>query len=451
MGRSQVAYNRTKLRIRGGRGGGGSVSSGRGGGSVSSGRGETGDRSVQNHHNRHETTPSNSNDHYDNDTSAPSSGSVASSSWRRPKRYPRDSVNGDNYAEEDNSSKQSESYNEADAANFKNAEADLLLDMQSAQAYAYATPSSAEVSTFMHNSGRDKGVGSLNLLSSDRDGDTASAILDVSAMAAALNQLPLSQRFMIPRHLAATLVISDEDGDDDEDDAECEEKQENERFHEYEDESVPSAKGDTVVPVPPVDSAAVRAVAATPSSVQTKPPISSSSASESISMQAGAPKSSEQRENNRSRKEVPPPPKVVDVVDVSTSTAAADQRRRNLIQRASVTSPIDLMGEEHDDHEDDNQGEYDDDDVITRLRQGSPREGDAPRAFCPSVSDTANATAPTIAANVTISTAAAIIDCTGEEDEDQWLDKALAGSETFETEHAEGEGQMDDWLDDMIQ
>lgn len=448
MGRSQVAYNRTKLRVRGGRGG-----------SVS-GRGETGDRSVssnQSHRSRHESNTSNSNDsndNYDNDTAAPS----VSSSWRKPKRYPRDrdAVNYDNH-DEDNSSRQSDSYgyNEADAAaNFKNAEADLLLDMQSAQAYAYATPSSAEAGMFPHhNNNRDRdGSGGLNLLSSGGgDGDSHSAVLNVSAMAAALNKLPLSQRFMIPRHLAATLVINGED-DDEEEDTECEEKEESEAFHEYEVESVRSgALRDTVVPVPPMDAP----------SVQAKVPIPSS---ESISMLAGVPKPSEQLENHRRelcREDVVSvhPPK-----EVAVSTPAADpQRQRNLIQRASVTSPIDLMSDNDDDE---NPREYDDDDPMTRLRrldmEGSPsREGDTPRAaFSQSISSTANATARTMdtAANTTsnnTSSTAAIIDCTsagGEEDVDMWLDSALAGSELFETEHnGEGEGQLDDWLDGVIE
>jgi hypothetical protein len=339
-------------------------------------------------------------------------------------------VNGDNDAEdnhEDDSAisfKQSESYNEADAANFKNAEADLLLDMQSAQAYAYATPSSATgINGPHHDSGRET---VLNLLSSGGDDGTHSA-LNVSAMAASLNQLPLSQRLMIPRHLAATLVVN---GDDDEEDTE-EEKEQDKVFREEEDESVPSATRDTVVPVTPVDSTAVRVVATTPS--------------EESTLDVDVPKSSEQqRESNNRREASHPddpvhPPKVVDV-DVS---AAADQRRRNLIQRASVTSPIDLMG----------QGTYDDDDddVITRLRrremEGSPREGD-PRAFSPpSVSDTAKATAP-IEANISTAT---IIDCTGEnEDVDQWLESAL-GSEPVETDNVEGEGELDDWLDGVIE
>jgi hypothetical protein len=461
MGRSQVAYNRTKLRIRGGRGG-----------SSVSGRDETGDRSVssnQSHRNRHESnTSSNSNTTNDNDkdTAAPS----VSTSWRKPKRYPRDQDSVNSYShDEDKTSRQSDNcYNEADAAaNFKNFEADLLLDMQSAQAYAYATPSSAEVGTFSHNSGIKErgGSGGLNLLSSTSgDGDTHSAILNVSVMAAALNQLPLSQRFMIPQHLAATLVINGEEDDDGDDEAHEEEKVEDEVFHAYEDESVPTsgaAARDTVVPVPPVDSAApVRIVAATPSVL--KIPIPVSSTSESVYMQAGVPKPSEQRKNHRREAAHQDdvslyPPKVVDVaVDVS---AADPQRRRNLIQRASVTSPIDLMNENDDDDQaDDNPGEFDDDDMITRLRRldmecSTSREGDL-RA---SVSSTANATAPTLAANtnITSSSTAVIIDCTsggGEEDADMWLDTALAGSEIFETKHAEeGEGQLDDWLDGAIE
>jgi hypothetical protein len=407
--------------------------------------------SNQNNRNRHENASSNStsNDHYDNenDTAAPS----VSSSWRKPKRYPRDSVNGD----QDDSSRQSHSesyyangYNEADAAaNFKNAEADLLLDMQSAQAYAYDTPSTTEVGTFSHNSGRDSGGSALHLLSSGGgDGDTPSAVLNVSAMAAALSQLPLSQRFRIPRHLAATLVIHGEDDYDE--DAEGDGKEETEAFHEYEVESVPSSTRDTVAPLTPL--------AVTPP-VRANIPINSS---ESMSMLAGVSKASEQRENYRRDNAAHQddlsahPPRELEVaapVDVSTPTANA--RRRNHSQRASVTSPIDLMS----DNDDDNQGEYDDDDdPITRLRGremlGSPsREGDA-RA---SVSSTANATAPTIAANTNnTSSTAAIIDCTGaggEEDVDMWLDKALAGSETFETEHAEGEEQLDDWLDGVIE
>ncbi len=91
----------------------------------------------------------------------------------------------------------------------------------------------------------------------------------------------------------------------------------------------------------------------------------------------------------------------------------------------------------------------DDDDPITRLRgrevlDSPSRDGDARASV--------SCTAPTIAANITSSTAA-IIDCTsgGEEDVDMWLDKALAGSDTVETEHAEEEGQLDDWLDGVIE
>jgi hypothetical protein len=308
-------------------------------------------------------------------------------------------VNGDNDAEvnhEENSTfKNSESYNEAEAENFKNAEADLLLDMKSAQAYAYA-PSAA---TFTHHSGREKSSG-LNLLSTGGD-DTHSA-LNLSAMAACLNQLPLSQRWIIPRHLAATLVVNGEDDEDTE-----EEKEEDKGFKE-EDESVPSATLDTVVPVPSVDSAAVRVVA------------------ESM---LGVPKPSEQRENNlreASHQDDPAhPPKVVDV-------SAEDRRRRNLLQRASVTSPIDLMSVDDQD-----------DDVITRRR----REMEAsPRGFCPSESGTANATA-SIKANISTAT---VIDCTEEEDVDQWLETAL-GTESCETENVEEEGELDDWLDGVIE
>jgi ribosomal protein L15 len=397
MGRSQVLYNRTKARIRAGRGG-------------SSGRGETGDRSNQNHSNLNETTPS--NDHYD---------TAPSSSWRKPKRYSVSDDNDDN--EEDISFQQSESYTEADAANFKNAEADLLLDMQSAQAYAYA-PSATQ------HGGREKGSG-LNLLSSGGD-DTHSA-LNVSAMAASLNLLPLSQRWMIPRHLAAALVVNGEDDEDTQ-----EEREEEDKGFKEEDESVPSVARDTVIPVAPVDSAVVRVVAATPS-VQANLPISLACSSESM---LGVPESSEQRENNKDD-----PAHPLRVVNLS----AADRRRRNLLQRASaVTSPNDLMSDDND--QEDNQGEYDDndddDDVITRRRremEGSTREGD-PCVFCPSVSDTANATAP-IEANISTAT---VIDCTGEEDVDQWLESAL-GTDTYETEIEEGEGELDEWLDGVIQ
>jgi hypothetical protein len=117
MGRSQVLYNRTKARIRAGRGGGG----------TSTGRGETGDpRSSSNHPSNHrylhENTASQSND--DDSTAAPSS---VSSSWRKPKRYldkgrDADSVHaGDQDHTEVNQEEESYGYNEADVANFENA------------------------------------------------------------------------------------------------------------------------------------------------------------------------------------------------------------------------------------------------------------------------------------------------------------------------------------------
>jgi hypothetical protein len=374
MGRSQVLYNRTKARLRAGRGGV---------------RNETGNPSNHQHHrNLHETTPSNVRETESDDAEA---------------KEEHDDVSGMNF----------ESFNEAEIENFKDAEADLLMDMQTAQAYAYASNATLQQQSINQSSGLN-----LKLLSSGEENGARSA-LNVSAMAASLNQLSLSRRWKIPRHLAATLVVNGEDKDSEEEEKVVEDVKEV--------DEVASAIRHSVSN-PPVESSAVRVVAATPS-VQLELPIVLSCSSES--MLAGPEPIESLRINRPEASNQNAPPKVVD-------SSSADRRRHALLQQRASASPKDLIGDDEQEDEDDTRGDEDDDDVIMRRRresEGLRGDGDS----------TAQATAASAAKTYT--STEVVIDCTGVEDDmNQWLDSALESSV-----HEEAEGQMEDWLDGVIE
>jgi hypothetical protein len=246
--------------------------------------------------------------------------------------------------------------------------------MQSAQAYAYAGASNAS-----HQRVK-KGQDLLSSSGGGEDDDThSSSALNVSALATSLNQLPISQRFMIPRHLTATLVINGEEDSDEEI---------RKRKQQIKTQAASRRKMSPYLVLPheepmsflshPLDSAVVRATAT-----------AAASGVQKSSSEQSQPKKNNRREASEQDPNPAHPAHQPTVVDVS---AADTRRRRNLLQRASLSPNNDLMmGYDNDDNQgdkydndngnDDDDDDDDDDDVIIRLRcremEGSPsREGD---------------------------------------------------------------------------
>jgi len=416
MGRSQVLFNRTKARLRTGRGGGRGSPTGKRANSAT------------------------------NEATNDAARTGTETSWRPAKQeeddYDDDDADNIPLRQTGESLNDGQRMSAQEAA--QEAEVDLLLNLQASQAYAYPTNATIQ---------KDPTQSGLNGLSSNEEQPYGG--LNLSAMAASLSQLSLSQRLMLPRHLAATLIVSEVEQEDETVRGKCK-------------STASPIRNENLVPSGSTSIDSTRSSSPTASG-QAGLPASFSNSSETISLlteadvQSLAPPSQLVSENSATTTTTRHNPKTT-AGAVTGAASAPDRRRHQILQRTptSLQTQTSMLPEDEDEGDSIPWSHRHDPEELRSAASRVLMEGTPSSAASPS--DTARATAYANADHYfsinadTAATQRTTADSSDyytsvaafgdpDEDMDQWLESALETT-TFDGEEEE---PLDEWLDSVIE